>query len=127
MFKKREKRQVHHDKIDTFIGHGTEFKGSLSVEGTLRIDGKIEGELDVRGDVIIGEKGFVNADIKARNLMTSGELRGNLELKGALEITDTGLVYGDIRVVNLFIAEGAVFQGHCTTQRRDPAEKPEAE
>lgn len=104
---------VNTDKVDTFIGKGTEFKGTLNATGVLRIDGKVEGEVNTTGDVVIGETGRVEADIKTRHVTTAGEVRGNISAEGKLEIISTGKIYGDIKVMHLVINDGAVFEGKC--------------
>ncbi|MGI6575112.1 MAG: bactofilin family protein [bacterium] len=116
MFKKKGRDEINFDQIDTLIGSGADFQGTLLAQGTLRVDGKVNGEIQIQGDIIIGEKGQVNANVKARNLMLAGVLKGNLQLSGVLEIYNTGKMYGDIVVANLIIAEGATFQGNCTMQ-----------
>lgn len=99
------------EKVDTIIGNGTYFNGNLKVEGTLRIDGKVDGEIVLNGDVIIGKGGFVQANIKGANASIAGEIHGNITLDGKLEINNTGKVFGDIDVATLVISEGAVFKG----------------
>jgi len=116
VFKKREVPRANLEEVDTIIGSGSEFQGTLVVQGTLRIDGRVSGEIHVQGDLIVGEKGQVNANVKARHVTIAGELRGDLELEGTLELTSTGQLYGDISVANLIIAEGASFQGNCKMQ-----------
>lgn len=99
------------DKVDTIIGNGTHFNGSLNVEGTLRVDGAVDGEVKCNGDVIIGKTGVVRASVGGRNVTVAGEVQGNMTLDGKLEISATGKVLGDIDVHKLVINEGALFKG----------------
>lgn len=113
------------DKVDTIIGKGTEIKGNVHASGVLRVDGKVEGEVQTAGDVVVGETGVVMAGICARHIMVAGEIRGNITAQGKLEITPTGKVFGDIKVSNLNINEGAVFEGKCEMTRE--AGRPKTE
>jgi cytoskeletal protein CcmA (bactofilin family) len=101
------------EKIDTFLCKTTSFDGKLVAEGTVRIDGKLSGEINLKGDLLIGEEGQVQANVSARNLLVAGELKGSVAAAGRVEITSSGKLFGDISVVHLIIDEGAVFEGNC--------------
>ncbi len=109
-------------KVDTIIGKETEFKGTLTSNGLIRIDGKVEGEIIHKGDVAIGEAGNITANIKARNVTVAGTVSGNVEATGKLELLPSAKVYGDIAVGSLVIGEGAVFKG--TSEMRSPDKTP---
>jgi len=109
LFGKRE--VIDLDKVDTIIGKETEFKGTLQSVGVLRVDGRLEGELIHRGDLVVGATGHVAANIRARHVTIAGEVKGNVEAEGKLEIVTTGRLTGDIKVARLVIHEGAVFNG----------------
>ena len=112
MFGKKE--TVNIDKVDTIIGKDTIFQGNIKGNGALRIDGKVEGEVDCQGDVVVGENGFVAAGLKAKNLLVAGVIKGNVNVSGKLELASTGKLEGDIlSASSLTIDDGAVFQGSC--------------
>ncbi|MGB9780568.1 bactofilin family protein [Caldanaerobacter sp.] len=111
MFQKKGTVEVDPEKIDTVIGKNTFFEGTIRSEGTLRIDGNFTGQIETKGNVIIGEGAKVEANISSDNVVVSGEVKGNILAKGQLKITSTGKVYGDIEVQNLMIEEGAIFDG----------------
>lgn len=130
MFRKRGETEINTDKIDTIIGQGTVFVGKLVSNGTLRIDGRLEGEVEGKGDIIVGETGSVQADVKARHLTLAGEIKGNLELTGKLELTSTAKLLGDIRVESLVIGDGAKFVGNSTmnnSQSEQPLKREKTE
>ncbi|QDR83074.1 bactofilin family protein [Sporomusa termitida] len=101
------------DQVGTILGRDTSFKGSISSQGTIRIDGQHEGELVTVGDVVIGESGRLQAQLKACNVIIAGTITGNIEVSDKLELLPTAKVYGDIKVGILTINEGAVFRGAC--------------
>lgn len=126
MFAKRDRdgMPVEPDKIETIIGKETEFKGTLNSSGAIRIDGRVEGEIHHRGDLVVGEGGIVWAHIKARNVTIAGEVKGNIEAEGRLEIVTTGKLFGDIKVENLIIGDGAVFRGMSEMKTGDDKAQP---
>ncbi|HHY91965.1 MAG TPA: polymer-forming cytoskeletal protein [Firmicutes bacterium] len=113
MFAVRKKDEINYDQVDTILGRGTEFKGNITARGTLRIEGRVEGDISVEGDVIISESGRAAAKVKARHVTVAGELEGELDLEGRLEIAATGKVRGKIRVANLAVNDGGFFLGSC--------------
>lgn len=97
--------------IETTLGSTASLKGVLKAEGTIRIDGVFEGEIETASNVIIGRTGKVLADIKARNVLVAGRVKGNIEALERLEIVTSGGVIGDIQAGTLYLEEGAIFQG----------------
>ena len=100
------------NKIETVIGSSVSLTGSLKAEGTIRIDGLFEGEIETAADVVIGRSGKVLANIKAQNVLVAGAVKGNITAVARLEIVSTGRVWGDIDVAALFVEEGGVFHGN---------------
>ncbi|MCF6096272.1 polymer-forming cytoskeletal protein [Thermovorax subterraneus] len=115
--RKNEEIRVNPEAVDTLIGKGTEIKGTVKATGVLRIEGRVEGELESTGDIIVTETGVVNAQLKARNAVIAGEVNGNIFLSGKLEIKSSGKVLGDLRVEGMIVEDGAFFQGRCEMDR----------
>lgn len=120
MFKKKINNSS--DKVDTMIGEGTEFNGSIVTNGTIRVDGKVEGEVTTEGDIIIGETGKVKANAKGKNITIAGEINGNIEGTGKLELLPTAKLLGDIKVDDLYVDSGAIFQGNCEMKQKQNKE-----
>ena len=97
--------------IETIIGRETSITGDLQGSGNIRIDGRIDGKISTTGNVVIGESGNVQGDIKAGNLIVGGTVTGNVDCDGNLSIQATGQLVGDVRVRSLNIADGGVFKG----------------
>lgn len=98
--------------VDTVLGVGSDLKGQVTVKGTIRIDGKVEGNVSSEEALIIGEKGVVKGNVSAKTIMISGKVTGNASSSKRLEITPTGQLQGDIRAPRLVIAEGVIFKGN---------------
>lgn len=112
------------DKVNLVIGKDTYFKGSIKAKGLIRIDGEMEGEIDTQGDVIIGEGGRVNLDLKARHVAIAGRFEGNLEAVGKLEIRSSGIVVGSVKTNALVVDDGAIFSGNLEMKEKDQQVKP---
>lgn len=98
-------------KIETLIGPTANFKGTVQSDGGLRVDGVFEGNIQIAGNLIIGETGKVIADISAQNVSVAGALKGTVKAQGRLEILSSGRVWGDISVASFLIDEGGFFRG----------------
>lgn len=97
----------------TIIGEGTHFKGNLSFDGAVRIDGEVEGEISSNGTLIIGEKSVTQAQIKINSIIVGGKLYGEIIAKGRVVILSSAEVCGNIKTPILIIEEGAKFEGTC--------------
>ena len=106
--------------IETTVGRTASLHGVLKAEGSIRIDGVFEGEIETVANVIIGREAKVLANIKARNVLVAGRVKGNVIAHERLEIVSTGGVLGDIDVANLFIEEGGFFQGQSLMKAEEP-------
>ncbi len=115
-----------HPKLDVVIGPDSVFKGELSSQGTVRIDGRFEGNISA-DCVIIGETGAMLGDVASKALIAGGKLNGNIRASDSVEIQPKGEVYGDIVACRLAVAEGAVFEGRSSMQKNREIEYKPAE
>jgi len=107
------KKNADLNRLDTLIGNGTIFDGTLTSKESICVEGLVKGKIICEGSVIVGEKGRVDADIFADTIVLGGEVNGNISAKTRLEITTSGKLRGDIRTGRLIIAEGVIFEGKC--------------
>jgi cytoskeletal protein CcmA (bactofilin family) len=99
------------DKLEGLIGARCEFKGDMTTEGTLRVDGKVIG--NVKADwMIIGEGATIQGDISVRGIVIGGNLNGTVRAREVIDIRTTGHLIGDMHTKKLIIAEGGIFEGH---------------
>jgi cytoskeletal protein CcmA (bactofilin family) len=104
MFKKQS------DKLESLIGAGSEFRGDISVSGTLRIDGNFLGNATASW-IVVGEEAVIKGDLKASGIFIGGRIDGNVNADDVVEIKPTGYFFGDICSKRLVIAEGGIFVG----------------
>ena len=110
-----KKGPVTIDNVETFIGLKTSIKGNLVSEGSIRIDGKVTGDVKAGGDIFNGEKSEVKGNIDCGNITVSGIIKGNINASGILKIHSKAKIFGDIQVLSLVTDEGGILQGKCTT------------
>lgn len=97
----------------TFLARGVEFKGVVNFDGTVRVDGRLEGEIHTPGMVIVGEFAVIKGVISAGVLMTSGKINGTVTATERVQILKQGVLIGDIRTPAITIEDGAHFHGMC--------------
>jgi cytoskeletal protein CcmA (bactofilin family) len=100
-------------EITAFLGKGTEFKGVLSFEGTIRVDGKVEGEVVSKDTLIAGDGAFLQGEITVGTIISSGKIVGNINASQKVHVLAPGVVQGNIRTPKLIIEEGVTFDGKC--------------
>ena len=98
-------------EINTLLGKGTTFEGKLTFEGTVRIDGKLKGEVFSDDVLIIGDGAYVEAEIDIGEVIIQGTVVGNIRAKRAIEIHAPGKMKGDLHTPSLQIDKGVVFEG----------------
>jgi cytoskeletal protein CcmA (bactofilin family) len=119
------------EKNMTIIAQGTSFKGTVTSESSVQVDGDFEGDITVKDTVQVGAQAAIKANITAGEVRISGKVVGNVIAKDRLEIQSQGKMFGDIKTPRLIIAEGVVFEGHCSMGKNEepsPAavKKPES-
>ena len=119
MFRRDRQLSSGDMKVDTYIGKGAKVQGSVTVSGTVRVDGFVDGVVEAEKDVIVGQGGLVTASVAAANVTVAGELRGNVKASGRLEIARTGKVLGDVAIASFVVEEGATFLGKCEMLKSD--------
>jgi len=79
----------------------------------LKINGRFEGTLNTKGNLMIGENAVVNADITGDSIVVAGKINGNIHALNELKLISPACVVGDVRTPLLSVAEGAILEGNC--------------
>lgn len=95
----------------TLLAKGVELKGEIKVEGTVRIDGRLEGDVHTKGEVIIGEDGMVKGSIHADSLISSGRIKATVTATGKIQLLKNAILIGEVHCPTMLMEEGAKFQG----------------
>lgn len=109
----RKRSPEHEEDNFTFLGRGVEFKGVVTFDGTVRVDGRLDGEIHTTGMLIVGEFAVIKGIISAGTLMTSGRINGTVTATEKIHILKQGVLIGDIRTPAIAIEDGAHFHGMC--------------
>ncbi|MBO4586695.1 MAG: polymer-forming cytoskeletal protein [Bacteroidales bacterium] len=105
--------EVENTNSINIITNGTVIKGDITATGDFRLDGTLEGNIQLNGKLVVGDTGIVNGNILCMNANIIGTVNGNLSVKELLSLHATARVKGDILINKLSIEPGAVFTGKC--------------
>jgi len=106
------------ERVTSVLGPGINWQGNLRGSGGVRIEGAFEGDIAVRGLVVIGETGRVSCEhLRANIVVVAGAVRGNITAE-KLEIRSTGRVWGDVVTVAFSTEEGSFLRGQVRMEER---------
>ncbi len=115
----------------TSIDSTSDLRGTLRCKETIRIDGRVKGEVECDKTVLIGEGGKVHANIVADTVQISGEVRGDITARSKITLVRTASVIGNLSTPGIVIEEGAKLEGRIVigsdakpAQEPKPAEQP---
>ncbi|MZG30669.1 MAG: polymer-forming cytoskeletal protein [Nitrospinae bacterium] len=106
-------------QIKAYMGEDTVFNGALSFDGTVRIDGKFEGQVETEDTLIVGETGHLVAEISAGTIICMGRVEGTLIASKKVEIHSNSRVVGNVKSPALYIELGGVLDGSCDMTGKD--------
>jgi cytoskeletal protein CcmA (bactofilin family) len=99
-----------------YLDRGSKIVGKISFEGPARIDGEVDGEINAKDSLMIGESAVVTAQIRAASVSVAGKVSGDIVATQRIEIRPSAKVSGNITAPVLSVQEGAQFEGHCSMQ-----------
>ena len=100
--------------VNSTIGEESFFEGRYAIKGSLRIDGKFEGESLLVDQLLVGAKGRVKTDIIATSVVVEGIVLGNISASRRILLLSTARVLGNLKTPELIIQDGVVLEGKCT-------------
>jgi cytoskeletal protein CcmA (bactofilin family) len=100
--------------VQAHLGKGSRVEGKLTFEGSVQIDGQVEGEIEAQDSVIIGETALVNAQVNAGTIVVTGKVTGDIIARKRVELRAPAKLIGNITSPAVVIHEGVVFEGHCS-------------
>jgi cytoskeletal protein CcmA (bactofilin family) len=113
--------------LTAFIDEGSEIEGKYTFQGTVMLNGKFSGEISSNDSLIIGEKGVVNATVRAGVVLINGEVIGNVFATERVELRGTARVYGDVEAPVIVVEEGVHFEGRCKNTKSRSADATSAD
>lgn len=106
------------DYINTLIGENTLFKGEITTQSQIRIDGDVQGDIRTTGQVMVSQSGRVKASITAREVVVGGVVKGDIFASERVAILQSGMVLGRIYSPLLSVEDGGLVEGVCSITPR---------
>jgi len=104
------------DRVTSVFSEGINMKGNLGGSGGVRIEGTFEGDISMRGLLVVGETGRVTCqNLRANTIIIAGAVKGDITAE-KLEIRSTGKVWGNVVTVSFSTEEGAFLRGQITME-----------
>jgi cytoskeletal protein CcmA (bactofilin family) len=104
------------------LGRGARVRGRVQGSGDLRVEGQIEGDVTVSGDLAIEDGGGIKGDVDAASVVISGALTGDVAARGPVAIRSTAQVSGNMGGAEVSLEEGATFSGRIEAEFELPPE-----
>ena len=125
---KPAKKTTTRDEIENILARTSLCRGDLSADGAFRIDGWVEGSVESRSAVVIGESGAVRGNVRGTDVVVAGQVLGNVICSGHLEILASGKIEGDIDAQSMRIETGGIFRGtsHMGAEGAHATQPPQA-
>ncbi|WP_272700991.1 bactofilin family protein [Desulfovibrio sp. Fe33] len=106
-----QEKAKENSELNAFLGVGTEYKGKLEFVGTVRIDGRFEGEITTDGVLILGRKAYIEGLVRVGQLNSCGEIRGEVHVKEKAVFEKTSVLKGSLDTSVLVVEQGALVEG----------------
>jgi len=100
--------------VVAFIGPGVEFKGEIHYEGSVQIDGTLEGEIHTNGTLLVGEGAVLNATVNVGSVISKGKITGDIVAKDNVQLLSTAIMDGSLKTPQLAMEIGVVFNGNIS-------------
>lgn len=114
---------VPFNQMNGLLDRGCSFRGKLTFDGTVQINGDFEGEIFSDGTLVIGAEARVNAKISVGNMVVYGQVQGEVDAKAKIEMHAPAKVRANVSTPSLSIEEGVLFLGQCHMETEQPVER----
>lgn len=136
MARNRQSNGTPPDAVISIVGPGMRVVGDCETDGTVRIEGTVEGSVMAGKAVVVGKEGQVEGDISTQDAVISGRVVGTVVAESRLELQATCRIEGSVRARRMQLEEGALLNGRVemgpfdeepAADVADPAQAPEAD
>lgn len=103
--------------LNGFLDSGSHLHGELRFDASFRVDGRLTGSVESEGDLIVGESGEIDGELRVGQVFVSGTVRGKVHALRKVQISPSGKVFAEIDTPALVIEDGATFEGSCAMSR----------
>lgn len=98
-------------ELNAFLGVGTEYRGRLDFTGTVRIDGRFEGEITTDGDLVLGREASITGSVRVGRLTSCGRIEGDVVVEDRALLEKTSVLLGSLTAPSLVVEQGAIIEG----------------
>lgn len=126
MIGKDDRKGREADDVVSIVGPGMTITGDCDTEGTLRVEGRVEGTIRSGKAVVVGEDGEVVGDIHTQDAVVAGRVEGSIVADSRIELQESARIKGDIRCRRVKLEEGGFVDGHIEMGRSDAGTGPRA-
>ncbi len=102
------------------VGSGTVIEGKIRSQGSVRIDGKLIGEVTASESLAVGITGEIEGNVTAKNVTVGGKVRGSINASEKIVFEGKSVIRGDVRATRLVIDEGSIFDGKISMTEKAP-------
>lgn len=106
--------------VSAFVGKGVVFKGTITYNGTVRIDGTLEGEIHTDGILLVGEEAIITAKVTAGTIVCKGKITGDIHARDKMKLRAPAIIHGGITTPMLSMEEGVLFNGTLEMEQAVP-------
>lgn len=106
--------------LNTIIGKGTVIEGTIKIQSSLRLDGKVIGHVLTTDSLIVGKDGEIEGEMRVKNAVIGGLVKGQIFASGKVVLEARSVVTGEVKTAKLAINDGAKFEGHCVMTEEGP-------
>jgi len=99
------------DHRSSVVSVGSSWQGTLKIDGSVRLEGEVTGEIDAKDTVFVAETAKVNAKVRAAQVIIAGSFEGEVDCSDRLQIMPTGRVKAELTTKLLTVFEGAIIEG----------------
>jgi cytoskeletal protein CcmA (bactofilin family) len=124
MFKLKDRPYEDNTIKVTTISSGVVIEGKLSSKGDVRVDGSVRGDVNVVGNVAIGESGEINGQVNADIITVGGKITGTLNAKEKIVLESKAVLKGDLVAKILVVEAGAKFDGNSKMDGKEIGTRP---
>lgn len=104
------------EKLESFIGKNTQVDGNIVTKGTLKIDGRVTGNVEADW-LILGEKSLLKGNVNVGGMEVAGVIEGNIVAREVVEVKQKGQITGDVVTSKLVVIEGGIIDGKVTMKK----------
>ncbi len=110
------------EDVIAFVGKGVEFRGTITYNGTVRIDGHLDGEIHTDGTLLVGEEAVLTAKVSAGTVISKGKITGDIAAKEKVRLLSPAILNGSVKAPTLSMEEGVLFNGTIEMARAEVRE-----